>query len=468
MSSLKLLYSQRFPAPLRNAIDGAWGMIPASMRFGRAYRETAAFLRQSDGWPAERLLAYQIGELRSLLLHAVRTVPHYRETWREWGVAPDAVRELSDLSGVPTITKAEIRQQLPRFVSETYRTRRLVAASTSGSTGQALHFYRLGRYSGVEWAFVMNLWSRVGFGPASWRAVMRGPTVRPTRSGRTWEVRPRTREVVFSTYHLTEETMHAYYTALRQGPCKYLHCHPSSACIFAAFLLRHGYPCRLHGVLASSESLYPHQRRLLEEAFQCRVYSFFGQSEQVALAGECEVSSAYHIQPEYGIVELLDADGRPVTGEDEVGEIVATGLINRAVPFIRYRTGDLAVLSSEECSCGRRHRLLKRIEGRAHEYVVTSDGRLVSLTGLMHGQHYEALAHIRQMQVCQTTRGQIEIRIVPDVGFSSEDEAEIRNGIARCVGAGLGTSFAHVTEIRPGPRGKHQFLVQALDLSRFR
>ncbi len=89
-------------------------------------------------------------------------------------------------------------------------------------------------------------------------------------------------------------------------------------------------------------------------------------------------------------MELIGDDGKPVTQEDGLGEIVATGLNNFACPLIRYRTMDLAVPSNIKCECGRNYALLERVEGRLQEFIITETGRLISMAAVnMHSDIFD-------------------------------------------------------------------------------
>ena len=110
---------------------------------------------------------------------------------------------------------------------------------------------------------------------------------------------------------------------------------------------------------AVQRTFYSLQRELLENAFQCKIFSWYGHNERTVLAGECEKSTYYHIFSEYGIVELIDRDGN-VIEKDKSGEVVVTGFNNAAMPFIRYRTQDIGVYANKECACGRQYPLFRR------------------------------------------------------------------------------------------------------------
>jgi phenylacetate-CoA ligase len=249
---------------------------------------------------------------------------------------------------------------------------------------------------------------------------------------------------------------------------RFLHVYPSTATLLATLMLNNNLrlnynPC---SVLCGSEKLYPGQRELLQTVFNCRVYAWYGQSEYVALAGECEHSQYYHVFPEYGYVEFVETDRTYKHDGEEVYEIVATGFNNYALPFIRYQTRDYAVLTDhDECACGRNYPLIKDVIGRDQDYIITSDKRLMSLTGLIFGQHFDAFSRIERIQLVQDRVGEVEIRIVPCNTYRRQDEIDISSKIMECIGnRGLTLKFDYVSEIPVTSMGKHVFLKQNLDL----
>jgi phenylacetate-CoA ligase len=108
------------------------------------------------------------------------------------------------------------------------------------------------------------------------------------------------------------------------------------------------------------------------------------------------------------LVEIIK-DGRPVR-PGEMGEIVITRLDNFAMPFIRYRVGDLGVMASSSCECGRSLPLLQKIEGRIQDAIVTNDGRIVS--GLFFAHMMKDCPEVKEFQVHQLSMGRLLIVIV--------------------------------------------------------
>jgi phenylacetate-CoA ligase len=451
------------PNAIRSLIGKAYAALPIGVRYGRTYRETASLLRESRYWSRERIESFQVSRLRELLQHALANVPYYSETLKSAGVVPEDIRALSDLRGIALLDKETILARAVDLRDRNLPERDFIPVTTGGSSGTPLRFFQ---QKSVSWerevAFIGSLWERVGFryGKDA-RLVLRGS---PVANADGILYRPATREFVCSTYHTEPERLARYLDLLLKERIPFIHGHVSSIALFAQYVISTGAKVALKAALGGSEKVFPFQRDLVQRAFGCRLFSWYGQSEQVALAGECEHSPKYHVFPEYGILELIDEAGDPITRPGELGEIVGTGFNNPGMPFIRYRTGDLAVFAEGPCpDCGRNYPLLERIEGRNYEYVITRSGNPVSLTGLIYGQHFKAFGCIAKMQIDQAEMGKITIRIVPGAGYDAKEvETELKGKIHDAVGGEIEAEVQVVGRIPPSAMGKHRFLIQKL------
>ncbi|MGD1083291.1 MAG: AMP-binding protein [Verrucomicrobiota bacterium] len=103
---------------------------------------------------------------------------------------------------------------------------------------------------------------------------------------------------------------------------------------------------------------------LLEQRWQARVYSTYGNTELAASLCECDAGQGGHLHPESLFLEALDETGRAAP-DGRVGELTATTLGVEAMPLIRYRTGDFAAIYREPCRCGRRALRIGPVVGRA-------------------------------------------------------------------------------------------------------
>ena len=466
MNASLMQFTASLPHPLKQGLKYAYGTIPPSIRYGKVFRETYAFLQVSQWWSREQLEEYQLEQLSKLLHHAYENVPYYRRVFDERGLKPKDIQDFKDLQQLPYLTKEIIQNNLPDLVARNYPKSKLQYVTTGGSTGIPMGFYHEKNGIANEWAFMLTQWTRVGFKIGDRCVVLRGNVVDSASKGKFWEYDPVNKNLILSSYHLTDENMPKYIKKIREFKPDFFQAYPSAITLLAKFMKENDiepFPS-IKAVLCGSENLYSWQREVLEEVFQCRVDSWYGHTEQAVLAGECEKSTYYHIFSEYGLVELIGKDGKPVTDESVMGEIVATGFNNFAMPFIRYRTNDLAVLTNVKCECGRNYSLLKKVEGRLQELVVTKDRRFITLTALIFAQHFEAFSKVKEMQLVQEEEGEITVKIVKTSQYSADDEKEILSKMQRAVGSGLDVNFDYVDRIPRTQSGKYRFLIQKLPI----
>ncbi|HWP41633.1 MAG TPA: phenylacetate--CoA ligase family protein, partial [Blastocatellia bacterium] len=271
--------------------------LPADICYGPQYRPTLELLSESERWDEDRLTEYQVTKLRAMLKHAARHVPYYRTLFRKIGFDPERVREVADLGAIPILEKETVREKLKDFLAENVRPRDMFYFTTGGTLGKPLGFYNLRRAGGREKAFMFTQWKRVGFSPDRLRAMLRGWAV---KNRRHWKYEASERAYVFSNFHMTPENVAAYCRVMREKKLPFLHSYPSAVIDFARHLKDLGMePPRFEALLASSENLYPGQREFIESYYGARMFSWYGHSEDLILAGECEVSNHYHIFPQY-------------------------------------------------------------------------------------------------------------------------------------------------------------------------
>nr|WP_303716430.1 phenylacetate--CoA ligase family protein [Methanoculleus marisnigri] len=433
-----------------------------------AYRKTYSLLQQSRRWSEEELAAYQMQALSRLLDHAYENVPYYRRVFEERHLVPGDIQTPRDLALLPFLTRADLQNNLADLKARNYPETAFEYVTTGGSTGIPVGFYyEKGVSRAREWAFMKNQWDRVGYRFTDRCVVLRGYIVGSARDGIFWKKTLFGRWLLMSSHHMTEETLPTYIDQIRKFRPRFIQAYPSVAMILARYMVDHGiepFPT-VKAVLCGSENLYPWQRSLLTETFGCRVFSWYGNSEQTVLAGECEESTRYHIFPEYGIVELIGRDGLPVKGPGAMGEVVATSLINPICPLIRYRTMDIAVLGKAPCSCGRAYPMLDRVEGRLQEFIVTKDRRFISMTAV--NMHSDVFDNVAQFQFYQKREGEVLMRIVKKPGYNDRDTERILRELNKKFEGDVDVTIRFVGIIPRTRRGKYQFLIQDLPLDRW-
>ena len=382
--ALKRRLYESLPTPLK----APFGLIPFGVMAGSAYRRTLRPGPALDGASREEVLACQEHMLGEMLAFAAAQVPAYRELQD----TVSRLRPFEALKAFPLVSKADLAENLQHYLPRGFEHIPHYACATGGSSGNQLHFYVDDDSHAVEMAFMHRQWMRVGYTTRARKATFRGVPFPNLRPGEYWQANPIYHELQFSPFHLSESTMSAYIEKLFRFKPQFLHGYPSALILLAEYVLRNDIdvsPLPLRAVLLGSEPVYPGQHETLERAFCCRAYSWYGHSERAVLAGECEEDRAYHVFPDYGVAEILTKDGRPAE-PGERGEITGTGLLNRAMPFIRYRTEDIARKRAPECGCGRHWDRFDAVEGRKQEYVVGRTGARISPTALnMHSAVFD-------------------------------------------------------------------------------
>jgi len=425
--------------------------IPNFIRYNDTFWNTYNFLQTSQWWPRDKLQEYQFKQLKKLLYHSYENVPYYHKVFDERSVRPEDIRRLEDLDKLPYMDKDTFRSHFNEMIAKNVNVQNLPLSHTSGTTGKPLQFYQTYTENIIEWAFICFQWSRVGYRPREKRVEMRGPIINKEKPV---IYRPLDKVLRLSPIARDREIAEFYIRSMSSFGAKYLHGYPSAIATFANMIRKYGLevPFKLKAVLFSSEEVYDWERKIVEEVFNCRVFSHYGLAEHVALASECEESNFYHFVPQYGIVEI----------DPKTREIIATGFLNFVNPFIRYRTTDVVSSSiSYECKyCGRQFPIVERIEGRIEDFIITSSGVVISPAVITHP--FKDLKTIRNTQLVQVDYDHIILRIELYERPCEESDKEIKqlvNDLLRIINSNVKIEIEVVDEIERTPSGKFKWIV---------
>jgi phenylacetate-CoA ligase len=395
--------------------------------------------------------------LLARLLHAARRVPAYAP---HIAAAPTRYPLRFLQESFPILDKQTLLERGNEFFPGGRAPNRhlTTVAATSGTTGTPLNIHR--SLSSVLWeeAFHLQHWQWSDWQPGERHAVLRGERVVPfeRRDPPYWRRDVIGGQLVLSTRHLERKTARAFAEQLRDFGATVLRAYPSAACELATLVEETGIPVRFKAVITGSEMLYDFQRRRIESAFRARVFDFYSMAERVGFAAECQ-HGRMHVNPEYGIVEIVDEHGVPTSGE---GTLVGTALHNRAMPLIRYRMGDTARWSAESCPCGRTYPVIEKIGGRLADQLYDLDGRAVNCTVI--GFAFDGLKNVRKAQVVQTAADHWVIRIVPGPAYTANDGARVLEKLAKDVSPRVNALIDLVDHIPSLPSGKYKWVVQEM------
>jgi phenylacetate-CoA ligase len=413
----------------------------------------------SQRLPLDEIRALQLSRLRALVDHAYRRCPYYRDRYDRAGVVPSDLRSLEDLNAFPILEKADIRDRRDDMIASGWPAEDLVPNYTGGSTGTPLAFYLSRDRKDSRWAATIrhNRWAGWDVGDRAayfWGAVSDGPPPGGWRRRlRQAFLEP---QLFLNTANLTEAGMADFNEAMKRFRPKVVLAYARSAAMIARFLRARGIPAyRPRAIVASAEMLEPEDREVIEEVFGCPVFNRYGCREVSVIASECEERRGLHTMAECLHVEIVRDGTLAEPGED--GEILVTDLANPAMPLIRYRIGDVGAWEAGRCGCGRELPRLRHVAGRATDFLVGHDGRMVSgpfLTLAAVGVR----PSIGQLQIEQERIGQVLFRIRRGSRFQAAEDLEFLVAAARThLGETAEVGWEFVDEIPSEASGKFLF-----------
>jgi phenylacetate-CoA ligase len=427
------------------------------------HAQTLHFLwRRRHADPAA-LRAFQLRKLRVLVAHCGARVAVYRDHWRAAGLRPADLDAPDALAALPTIGKDELRARpLADTLAAGTDARRLVRHLTSGTSGQPFAIHRSWREEHLLNQFRLRAYRDAGMRLFDRVAVFTQLPLDP--EPRSWP--GRLRQALRIQHESLLDGMapaERMFAALARTRPDVVAGYPTTLDCVAEWMDAHD-PGRLRPrfVLSESEQLSAPARRRIESAFAAPVVDTYGTHEFNLVATQCPHTDAYHVCADGVLVELIGDDGREVP-IGATGEVVATALHSYAMPFVRYRTGDLAVRGADACACGRPGPTLRALQGRAMDMIRLPDGRHLHpfvITGYV--SEREA-AWVARMQLVRVGVGALRLDVQLRGQARAVDLERLRAFGAGVLGPGMRFDVAVVDGFARAPGGKFQLYVAGPD-----
>jgi len=327
--------------------------------------------REYETMPRESLEKLQLERLQETIRRVYRSVPFYRDLFREKGLEPGDIKSLDDLKKLPFTCKQDLRDNYPYGLFTVPLTDVVRLHASSGTTGKpsvagytkkdldnwsdliarCLVMAGGGKGDVVQNAYGYGLFTG-GLG-LHYGAERLGATVVPVSGGNT------TRQLML----------------MRDFGATILTCTPS----YALFLAEEGEAAGINfqdlplkAGIFGAEPWTEKMRSQLESKLAITALDIYGISEVMGpgVSMECRARQGSHIFEDHFVAEIID----PETGKNlpygEPGELVLTTITKEAMPVIRYRTRDISILCPEKCACGRTHMRMQRVTGRTDDMLI--------------------------------------------------------------------------------------------------
>lgn len=320
----------------------------------------------------------QLERLKRQLVRCYERSPFYRERFDRAGFDPYRVKQLSDLTYAPVVTKEELRQEQeahPPFGRFTVASAESWAEvhPSSGTTGRPVN--TIWSHSDVQNIadFTARMMWQIGVRP--------GDIVQNGFSYGLWVAGMATHYgaqkigcfIIPIGAQLTERQI-MYLTDV--GSTVFF-ATPSYGLHIAERLKQEGIDpqslaLRIGSFGGEGGTQLDSTRRKLEQGLGIDAYDIFGLAEiGPTFAAECQEKAGLHWSEDHHLIEIIDPETMQPCEPGEVGVLVITHLTREATPMIRYWTNDYATLTIEPCACGRTHaRSIGGVLGRHDDLII--------------------------------------------------------------------------------------------------
>ena len=356
----------------------------------------------------EEIQKYQLKRISEIVDYAYENIPLYHKKYSSIGYKKGMIKTWEDFRKLPILYKDELIEGFPNEIVKNVEDFNLSTRS-SGSSGKfvtlalSLQAIYIDTIQGIR-QFVLQ--SGNNYNPEDvilfiytlpwWIRNINGKYKQdflPTTSSvedvikKLMEIRPK----FISTYPTYLEKMASYGVNLKE------------------------YGVEL--VIVHSEQSTRQYRDSLEKELNVKILDEYSSEELTRIALECP-NHTYHLEEDACYIEIVDPKTKKNKKYGERGIVVGTNLLNTATPIIRYYQGDLAEIDKPvKCKCGNNCRVLKNINGRYMDSIITEDGDIIPASAFMDIAYnwFSSLAipiHGLRYQFIQRTKNTLELYLI--------------------------------------------------------
>lgn len=413
-------------------------------------------------------------KIKEILVHSYKNVLFYKKKFDEYGVNPRDFQFIEDLQKFPIVTKKEFKQYFPKYTkAKDMPNERCYLGSTSGSTGTPFQFFVDRESKDIRLAsrIFFNYWA--GISPVSRRVWICSP-----RLNKNSLVKNKLQNMVFSkikgkiagfllgykeskhisSFGITNDNLKEIIDLLSHYNPDYVEGYASALIKIAKEMKQCGtfrIP-NLKTIISTSDTLCSVNKKLIENAFRCKVVNRYGSLEfSGSVAQDCPNNvEGLHVNTELVWLEVVDSKGKQVS-QGKSGKIIITDLHNYVMPFIRYEMGDYAIWGGK-CKCGRGFPILKKIEGRDVEFIKIRSGKKISSVELGHALFVlrDYYKYIKDYQAVQNTMDELNFLIVPEKEFNLTVKENLVKDLKKLLNNDTTINISIVSEIGLESSGK--------------
>ena len=294
---------------------------------------------------------YQLFRVREQMRYAEENVPFYRNRFKDAGVRPEDIRTYDDLLKIPLTEPIDLAEKSMLFYGVSI-SKMLRQFTTSGTTGhwKTIGYTQNDMISKID--IVASALRDIGMTKKDSLHIM-FPMVS------AWDpslVMVGACNILgYGSSVCAEADVEKQLESMREGKATYIIGIPSFIYRVTTLLSKELdlKELGIKKIISSSEPLSESMRRLLQDAWGCKVIDVWGMTEfGLACAVECDEQDGLHTDEANMLLEIIDPETLEHVPAGQKGELVITALNAEGTVLIRYRTHDIAALADPPCGCG--------------------------------------------------------------------------------------------------------------------
>ena len=399
-----------------------------------------------------QLLTRQQQALTAIIQHACSNTAYYHEKYAQ---SPrNGAHELV-ADSLPILQKNEVVQHMDEMLARDIDKQTLSIGNTGGSTGKPVSFYYDQHKHELMRAGMCRSYMWCGWKPGQKILNFWGAR-QDIQYGSSFSKKYQdyiAAEKTIAAHEYTEAKLHEWANTIRSCQPVLLQGYASILAELSKYIIASNIqmPSTILGIYSTAEVLYDWQRKLMEQAFRCKVFNQYGSREIPNIACECRHGNQ-HI-----FTDMVYLESQIINREDR---LIITSLTNKIMPFIRYDIGDSGKLKDGDCACGSPFPMMEMGLCRSNDLIKTSGGKSIHpsyFNGLLYGQ-----TDIRQYQYIQSELDKMTLNIVSPAKLRIETLDAIRESLRRDIDENMVLEINYVDEIKRSISGKHRFVISNL------
>lgn len=448
---LKLVYSIA-PLWFQNVMISAYGYKLKKQRYGKLYQEYLNYLKNRDYSDLEREKQIQNEEFVKLLHYAMAHSKFYQRFYKDIDI--DSIKSVDDIEKLPILDKETLRKNIQDIY--TINPKDGIMSFTGGTTGKSLRVVFTHEDNQKRMAILDAFKYRHGFENGKMKAArFNGKNIIPLRQKKKvyWRDNIAIQQRIYSSFYISPDNIPYYVANLNAYKPTEIDGFVTSIYDIAKYMKDNNIKAEFtpKAIFPTSETVLPIHRQVLEEVFHCPVCDQYASSEGAPFITECTCGSM-HEDVTTGVFEHIKTE--------QGTKLIVTSFTTYGTPLIRYDIEDNVIEYHPKhyCSCSISHPIIRAIDGRKADYLVSKERGNINL-GNLSNVIKELPNCIKNIQFVQNSLERIDINIVVDKDlYKSEYDIQIIKEMTYRFGENMSFGVNQVDRIEREKSGKYRLI----------